>query len=364
MKLSRQLKINLGKVAIITIGYVLLNIFIFFFIYSIINSPYSLGPSPQFNVSAYFLTAILIGLIAGLLGGVLLVWVNSQLFRRRSFKFAMLTTLIAYVLIFVVVSFAALLGILIGEYGLLEISFDSMKEALGLILNPTLITNFILWGTITLFTLFLLQVNDKFGPGILLKFLAGNYHQPKKEERIFMFMDMRSSTTIAEKIGNEKYFNLLNDLFADITNTILNNEGEIYQYVGDEIVISWSIKNGTRHANCLNCFIQIQEKLADLRPIYEKKYNVIPEFKAGLHHGTVMAGEVGVVKKDIIYSGDVLNTTARIQEQCNHYGVDILLSKETFDLISETNEFKLIPLGSIELRGKKRKIELNTIRTI
>jgi adenylate cyclase len=276
----------------------------------------------------------------------------------------MLTTLIAYVLIFVVVSFAALLGILIGEYGLLEISFDSMKEALGLILNPTLITNFILWGTITLFTLFLLQVNDKFGPGILLKFLAGNYHQPKKEERIFMFMDMRSSTTIAEKIGNEKYFNLLNDLFADITNTILNNEGEIYQYVGDEIVISWSIKNGTRHANCLNCFIQIQEKLADLRPIYEKKYNVIPEFKAGLHHGTVMAGEVGVVKKDIIYSGDVLNTTARIQEQCNHYGVDILLSKETFDLISETNEFKLIPLGSIELRGKKRKIELNTIRTI
>jgi adenylate cyclase len=364
MKLSRQLKINLGKVAIITIGYVLLNIFIFFFIYSIINSPYSLGPSPQFNVSAYFLTAILIGLIAGLLGGVLLVWVNSQLFRKRSFKFAMLTTLIAYVLIFVVVSFAALLGILIGEYGLLEISFDSMKEALGLILNPTLITNFILWGTITLFTLFLLQVNDKFGPGILLKFLAGNYHQPKKEERIFMFMDMRSSTTIAEKIGNEKYFNLLNDLFADITNTILNNEGEIYQYVGDEIVISWSIKNGTRHANCLNCFIQIQEKLADLRPIYEKKYNVIPEFKAGLHHGTVMAGEVGVVKKDIIYSGDVLNTTARIQEQCNHYGVDILLSKETFDLISETNEFKLIPLGSIELRGKKRKIELNTIRTI
>jgi len=102
-----------------------------------------------------------------------------------------------------------------------------------------LFINFILWGTITLF---LLQVNDKFGSGILLKFLAGNYHQPKKEERIFMFMDMRSSTTIAEKIGNEKYFNLLNDVFADITNTIINYEGEIYQYVGDEIVISWSIK--------------------------------------------------------------------------------------------------------------------------
>jgi adenylate cyclase len=276
----------------------------------------------------------------------------------------MLTTLIAYVLIFVLVSLIASLAMLIGEYGLLGISFDSMKTILWFVLNPTLIANFILWGVITLLTLFLLQVNDKFGPGILLKFLAGNYHQPKKEERIFMFMDMRSSTTIAEKIGNEKYFNLLNDVFADITNTILNNEGEIYQYVGDEIVISWSIKKGTRQANCLHCFTQIQEKLADLRPIYEKKYSVIPEFKAGLHYGLVMAGEIGVIKKDIIYSGDVLNTTARIQEQCNHHGVDILLSKETFDLISDTEEFKLIPLGSIALRGKKRKIDLNTISTI
>lgn len=364
MKLSRQQKMNANKVVIITIGYSLLNIFIFFFNYTVINSPYSLGPSPQFNVSAYFLTTILTGLIAGLLGGVLLVWVNSQLFRKRSFKFAMLTTLVAYILIFLLVSLLATLAMLIGEYGLLGISFDAMKTTLKFILNPTLITNFILWGTITLFTLFLLQVNDKFGPGILLKFLAGNYHQPKKEKRIFMFMDMRSSTTIAEKIGNVKYFNLLNDVFADITNTILNNEGDIYQYVGDEIVISWPVKKGARNANCLHCFTQIQEKLADLKPIYEKKYKVMPEFKAGIHFGSVMAGEIGVIKKDIIYSGDVLNTTARIQEQCNQYNVDILISKETFDLISETNKYKLIPLGSIELRGKKRNIELNTISKI
>ena len=77
-----------------------------------------------------------------------------------------------------------------------------------------------------------------------------------------------------------------------------------------------------------------------------------------------MAGEVGVFKKDIIYSGDVLNTTARIQELCNHYGVDILLSKETFDLMSDNKYFKIKSLGSIELRGKKRKIDLNTISPI
>ena len=364
MKISRQLKMNLNKVVVITICYVIINLFLFFFNYALINSVYSLGPSPQFNTGSYFITNLIIGLIAGILGGISLVSVNSHLFRRRSFKFAMLATLLFYILTFILVTLVAIITSLIGEHGLNGISFDILRTSFWFVLDPTLITYFILWGAITLLTLFLLQVNDKFGPGILIKFLAGKYHQPKKEERIFMFMDMRSSTTIAEKIGNEKYFNLLNDLFSDITNTILNHEGEIYQYIGDEIVISWSIKKGTRKANCIRCFLQIQEKLAELKPFYEKKYKVMPAFKAGIHYGAVMAGEVGVIKKDIIYSGDVLNTAARIQEQCNLYGVDNLISKETFDLISDREGYQLIPLGSIELRGKKRKIDLNTIRTL
>lgn len=356
---------SINKVSIITIGFVIINIFISFYNISIINSPYSLGPSEELSVKSYLLANLSSGLVTGLIWGILLVSINNHLFRKRSFKFVMLTALMTYVLIFILIIIKLISSYILIEDGLQGISFDLLIIKLGNVFESSMIIpNFILYGVIILFTLFLLQVNDKFGPGIMLKFLAGNYHRPKKEKRVFMFMDMRSSTSIAEKIGNEKYFNLLNNLFFDITNTILNNEGEIYQYVGDEIVISWSIKKGTRKANCLNCFTQIQEKLAELSPVYEEKYKVKPEFKAGIHYGSVMAGEVGVIKKDIIYSGDVLNTTARIQEQCNQYGVDILISKETFDLISDTEGYKLIPLGSIELRGKKKGIDLNTISII
>jgi len=364
MKISRHLKLNIHKVFGITLAFVAINLFLTFFNFALINSPYSLGPSPLFNPKSYLLSNLLVGMIAGLLAGVVLVVVNSKLFRKRSFKFAMLTTLLAYVLIFLFVTILATFVNLVGEHTLQGITFDSLKIALGFVFDWTLLSHFVLWGAITLFTLFLLQVSDKFGPGIFLKFLLGNYHQPKKEERIFMFLDMRSSTSIAEKIGNEKYFNLLNDLFSDITETILNHEGEIYQYVGDEIVISWSIKKGIRNANCLRCFTQIQGKLSRLTPKYEKEYKLMPVFKAGIHSGMVMAGEIGVIKKDIIYSGDVLNTAARIQDQCNRYSVDILISKETFDLLSDTDEYKPIPMGSIELRGKARKIDLNTVSMI
>ena len=66
-----------------------------------------------------------------------------------------------------------------------------------------------------------------------------------------MFLDLRSSTAIAEKLGEERYFNFIKDVFKDVTPAIIYAKGEIYQYVGDEIVVSWKMNNGIENANCL-----------------------------------------------------------------------------------------------------------------
>ncbi len=364
MKLSPQLKINLKKVAVITCCYILFNLFITFFINAILNSPFSLGPSPLFIFKSGLITNTISGIVGGILGGTSLVLINSRLFQKKSFRYALFTTAYLYVLVFSLITISTNWFFAYGQLGNSATILKVTYLAFELMVNQSLIAFFIIWGGVTLLTLFLLQVNDKFGPGILLKFIMGKYYQPKKEERFFMFLDMKSSTTIAEKIGNEWYFSLLSNLFSHITNTILNHEGEIYQYVGDEIVISWPLKKGIKNANSLNCFTQIQKKLLELAPFYEKKYGLTPQFKAGLHYGQVMAGEIGVIKRDIIYSGDVLNTAARIQEQCNVYDVDFLVSDDAFNLIQDKDNYKLIPIGSIELRGKEQKISINTVKLI
>lgn len=114
-------------------------------------------------------------------------------------------------------------------------------------------------------TLIILMVNDKYGPGVFKDFLLGRYFHPKKEERIFMFIDIRSATTIAEGIGEEKYFNFLKDFFRDITPAIIYTRGEIYQYVGDEMVVSWKLKNGLYKVNVLRCYFEMKHSSTNAR---------------------------------------------------------------------------------------------------
>ncbi|MFT4681971.1 MAG: adenylate cyclase [Granulosicoccus sp.] len=362
MKLPPQIRLNLGKVLIITVVYALISLFVGAFFYVVLNSPFSLGPSELYDAKRQVFANLFTSTIAGIVGGSTLVFVNGSVFQKRPFYFSIIIASIMYVFVF---GFGLLVNVsLVSKFWRgANVPFDQMIWViLDNISEGGVLVYFILWGAITIGTLFFLQVNDKFGPGILIKFLRGQYHSPKDEQRIFMFLDMRSSTSIAEKIGHHNYFNLLRDLFADITPTILKYDGEIYQYVGDEIVLSWPLEKGLKNANCVKCFMEIEAELKELAAAYDTKYGCSPEFKAGLHFGQVTAGEVGVIKKDIIYSGDVLNTAARIQGQCNHYKVNLLLSDELFHLLEHKNEYELISIGSIELRGKQEKVSLSTLK--
>lgn len=180
-------------------------------------------------------------------------------------------------------------------------------------------------------------------------------------ERIFMFLDIRSSTTIAEGLGHVQYFELLNDFFRDIAEPISENKGHIYQYVGDEVVVSWSLDDGLADANCLKCFFDIADIMATNAGKYIRKYGMCPTFKAGMHYGKVSTGTVGTLKKEIIYTGDVLNTASRIEGLCNKHDVDLLLSKNLVDKLPMNHAFAPRRIGEISLRGKSTEIMLFTV---
>ena len=123
-----------------------------------------------------------------------------------------------------------------------------------------------------------------------------------------MFLDLRSSTTIAEQLGHVRFSSLLQECFFDMTNAIVNGRADVYQYVGDEVVLSWPKERGLENSRCVRCYFEIRNALSARRDHYLSEYGIEPVFKAGLHLGWVTVSEVGIVKREICYHGDVLNT--------------------------------------------------------
>ena len=211
---------------------------------------------------------------------------------------------------------------------------------------------------------FFLQINLLLGEGILWKFIRGKYHNPREEERIFMFLDMKSSTTIAEQLGHVRFYALLNELFHEISQPVLQTKAEIYQYIGDEVVLTWEVEHGLKNSNCLKTFFMFKESLHRNSNNYLKNFGVKPEFKAGLHFGKVVSAQIGDLKREIVYNGDVLNTTARIQNECNKYKRDCLISGTLMNRLKQINGFQWERIDVVKLRGKETEVELFSVANV
>lgn len=304
------------------------------------------------------ITATLAGFV---LGSVLIFFLRGR-FRDRSFLEAVfLNTAILTIILFVAVG----IGIIVYERDTHILSYlnkNPSNQLLHFYSSPFFLKTLFFWLIIIFLTNLLLDVNEKYGAGVLRQLVMGKYHHPREEERIFMFLDMKGSTGIAERIGHIQFFELLNDFFKDITDPILFTRGSIYQYIGDEVIVVWKIPNGVKNGNCIRCYYNIRAAINRKAAEYKSKYGVVPDFKAGIHCGKVTIGEIGVLKRDIVFSGDVLNTTSRMQSMCNYFGVKLLISKRLLDRIGlPPNYLDTRKIGNISLKGKTKKVVLYTI---
>jgi adenylate cyclase len=222
-------------------------------------------------------------------------------------------------------------------------------EFLGLSLIISLVSNF------------MDELHRKLGRDAIFNLVFGKYHQVKQEDRLFLFIDLNHSTDIAEQMGELEYSHFLQDYYYDISEPIARYFGRVYQYVGDEIVVTWPMKKGLRFALCVRCFFAVQKQIRRYEKQYMDRYGRVPEFKAALHGGNIVVSEVGKYKSEIAYHGDVLNTTARMQGKCHELSADFIISDWVVDNVTLPKYLKIEPLGAFQLRGKQQEMELYAV---
>ncbi len=319
-----------------------------------------LGLNIEFPLSQLegFRVATFIGIVTGIFYAILELIFETPKMKRKSLGMRILIKTVSY-------SFLVLT--------LLSIASDYVGYITGqenLISKERIIQTGAIWSIATFFLLasvlfsFLRLVNEKFGPGVLLHMIIGKYRKPRVEKKIFMFLDLTSSTSIAEKLGYMKYSSLIQQCFYDLNEIVLQNDGQIYQYVGDEAVISWDYDKGVRENACINCYFEFRRKLESRREFYEGEFGTFPQFKAGLHGGELVVTEVGVVKKEIAYHGDVINTTSRIQKECNTYEAELLISGFLLNDLNPSHQHLINGIGDVLLKGKNKSVQLHAINSI
>ncbi|HWI27449.1 MAG TPA: adenylate/guanylate cyclase domain-containing protein [Stellaceae bacterium] len=264
-------------------------------------------------------------------------------FRRQPFLALLLLRSLVYLAIL-------LLGLTAGHF-LLPTARDSGGFIRGsdLIFSAALAVGFNL----------LYSVNTLLGPGVLFNFAAGRYHQPRLEPRALLFIDLHSSTAIAERLGETRFLVLLNRYIADLTLAIAQEGGEIHKYVGDEIIATWRLARPGAAAAAIRACFAARARLAARGADYEREFGLRPEFRAGLHCGMVAIGELGVLKMEIALIGDTMNTAARIEQACRDTGHAVLASAALLERVGDLpTGIVARALGPVALRGKGEAVAL------
>jgi adenylate cyclase len=195
-----------------------------------------------------------------------------------------------------------------------------------------------------------LSIDRLLGKGNLWRLLIGRYHRPREEARIFLFLDMEGSTSAAEKLGATGFLELLGSAVLDATGPLLDARGDIYRYVGDEIIVTWPI---VRAEDAVRGALATIAALDALGPAYTKRFGVAPRFRGGLHGGRVVVGEIGDARREIVYLGDAVNVAKRLETEAGLRRARLLVSGDVAAGIGDPDlRARLADLGEIPIVGR------------
>lgn len=203
-----------------------------------------------------------------------------------------------------------------------------------------------------------IEVGRLLGFDVLRDLLTGRYHRPRREERVFLLIDMKSSTALAERLDDLAYHGLLNRFFRDVTDAALDHGASIHKYVGDEAILTWRAQDALTQARCVLCAFAVRKRILSKAPEYEERFDVVPDYRAALHIGTVVAGEMGDLKREIAFVGDTLNTAARLLVAGRELGRDIIASTKLLDRLALPQGLASELLAPVTLRGKEQVVPI------
>ncbi len=215
---------------------------------------------------------------------------------------------------------------------------------------------------VTSVAILVVQVEEFMGRRFFMGFLLGWYDKPREAERVVLSIDLVGSSALNERLGDLLYFRFLNRTHSLMTDAVLRHDAEIHKYVGDEVIFTWTMREGIHHLNCLGLFFDIKERIEAHRPHMMREFGVAPQFRGGLHGGKVITAQVGHIKRAIDFSGDVMNTTSRVESLAKELKADLMITQELLDRMPDADRhYTFGDAVQLRVKGGKRQMIVRTV---
>lgn len=228
----------------------------------------------------------------------------------------------------------------------------SIGTSRSIVVDPTFRSSVLFAIGMSVFGNLVVEMGRLLGFGTLKNLLMGRYARPRREQKAFLLIDMKDSTGLAERLGAIRFHELLNAFFRDVADAALESDGEIHKYVGDEAILTWAAGPALREGDCLTCPFLARDFILRNAARYRDRFGAVPEFRAALHFGEIVAGEIGDLRREIAYVGDTLNVAARLLEASKTLRRDVLVSAELLALVRLPSGLQAEPLPTLSIRGR------------
>jgi class 3 adenylate cyclase len=168
-----------------------------------------------------------------------------------------------------------------------------------------------------------------------------------------LFTDIRSFTTISEKMTAEENFKFLNSYLKRMGPLIHKNNGFIDKFIGDAIMALFP----DSPAQALEAAIDMRRELFDYNAMRVQDGRDEISIGIGLHSGNLMLGTVGSdTRLDTTVIGDTVNLASRLESMTKTFKISILISNETVNLLPAGHTFKLREIDTVRVKGRSAPV--------
>lgn len=288
-------------------------------------------------------TSALHGVGIGFLATMFEIWLDREPGRSWLARLPFTATLLLRSVVYLLVIVAVHLTIMEVRRHLLGIAIAASADLLDTVIFS---------GAAALAVNFLIQVSNLLGPRTLINFFTGRYHEPSQENRFVLFVDIAGSTGLAERLGGIGIHRFLDRTFRLLNGPVVDYHGEILGYVGDELIVTWPEKRGAADARPLRCFLAMRETLERASPRLSREFGAAPKIRGSLNFGPVIVGEIGDIKRAIVFNGDTMNTAARLEELSRTVEGGFIAARAAIERFDAAAPMALRDLGVMPIRGR------------